>query len=135
MPSPPPKPAIGRAPAQDPLAGLKGIDHIVVLMKENRSFDQMLGYLKHKGLPEVRGLDGGEANYADGVKYESFEWDREQTVFHPDIEPSGKIPAPCPSKECLAEQLAEENGGFVANFLKTRKMDNKLVALPPELRK
>lgn len=135
MASPRPKPAISRAPAQDPLARLKGIDHIVVLMKENRSFDQMLGYLKHNGLPEVRGLDGGEVNYADGVKYESFEWGRDQTVFHPDIDPSGKILDPCHSKECVAEQLADDNGGFVANFLKTRKIDNKLVTLPPELRK
>ena len=83
---------------QDPMARLKGVEHIVVLMKENRSFDQMLGYLMRDGLPEVRGLRGDEANYADGVKYDSFEWDRDQTVFHPEIDPSGKILDPCHSK-------------------------------------
>jgi phospholipase C len=123
------------AAVKDPLERLKEVEHIVVLMKENRSFDQMLGYLMHKGLPDVRGLSGNEANYADGVKYKSFEWDREQTVFHPAIDPSGKILDPCHSKECVAEQLADDNGGFVANFLKTRKIDGKRVSLPAELRK
>jgi phospholipase C len=119
---------------KDPMERLEGIDHIVVLMKENRSFDQMLGYLMHSGLPEVQGLKGDEVNYADGVKYESFEWGRDQTVFHPAIDPSGKILDPCHSRECVAEQLSEGNGGFVANFLKTRKIGDKPVTLPEELR-
>jgi phospholipase C len=122
------------APGKDPIERLEGIDHIVVLMKENRSFDQMLGYLMNDGLADVRGLKGDEVNYAEGVKYESFEWGRDQTVFHPAIDPSGKILDPCHSKECVAEQLSEGNGGFVANFLKTRKIDNKVVTLPAELR-
>ena len=37
---------------------LEKIDHIVVLMMENRSFDHMLGYLKLDGvMPEVEGLE------------------------------------------------------------------------------
>jgi phospholipase C len=122
------------APGKDPIERLEGIDHIVVLMKENRSFDQMLGYLMNDGLADVRGLKGDEVNYAEGVKYESFEWGRDQTVFHPAIDPSGKILDPCHSKECVAEQLSEGNGGFVANFLKTRKIKNRAVTLPEELR-
>jgi phospholipase C len=44
-------------PAQAPLQGrtLCQIEHIVVLMMENRSFDQILGYLKRDGLSEVDG--------------------------------------------------------------------------------
>ena len=44
---------------------LKRIDHIVVLMMENRSFDHMLGYLERDGLPDVNGLDGDEWNPDD----------------------------------------------------------------------
>src|SRR3954468_9070987 len=52
-PAPPPRagmPGIRRNPGDDgdedaALANLGAIDHIVVLMMENRSFDQMLGYL------------------------------------------------------------------------------------------
>jgi phospholipase C len=49
-------------------AGLAGINHIVVLMLENRSFDHMLGYLyadagnvAPSGQP-FEGLTGGESN-------------------------------------------------------------------------
>ncbi|MBS2961662.1 hypothetical protein KGA66_01290 [Actinocrinis puniceicyclus] len=52
----------------DGAAGLQAIDHIVVLMLENRSFDHMLGYLYH-GAGNVtptgqsfEGLTGGESN-------------------------------------------------------------------------
>ena len=38
----------------------RGLEHIVVLMLENRSFDHMLGCLKAKH-PQVDGLDGTEA--------------------------------------------------------------------------
>ena len=36
--------------------GLDNLKHIVVLMMENRSFDHMLGGLKHK-FPRINGLD------------------------------------------------------------------------------
>jgi phospholipase C len=114
---------------------LKDIEHIVVLMKENRSFDQMLGYLMRDGLPDVRGLQGNEVNFVGEDEYKAFEWEPDQTVFHPAIDPSGKILDPCHSKECVAEQLKGENGGFVANFLKTRFIDGKPVTLPEELHK
>jgi Phosphoesterase family len=52
---------------------LASIDHIVVLMMENRSFDHMLGYLsKHGGRGEVDGLSGGEKNRYKGRDYASF---------------------------------------------------------------
>ena len=42
---------------------LDQIDHIVVLMMENRSYDQMLGYLTLSGRrPELDGLRPGMAN-------------------------------------------------------------------------
>ena len=41
--------------------GLDNLQHIVVLMMENRSFDHMLGGLKKK-FPKINGLNGDEGN-------------------------------------------------------------------------
>src|SRR5262249_59957682 len=41
------------------MAGLDSIDHIVVLMLENRSFDHMLGFLKRENA-RIEGLTGAE---------------------------------------------------------------------------
>ena len=41
--------------------GLDNLEHIVVLMMENRSFDHMLGGLK-KDFPNINGLNGDESN-------------------------------------------------------------------------
>jgi len=58
----------GRAGAEgDGRANLKKIDHIVVLMMENRSFDHVLGYLSlEEGRTEVDGLREGLANEHQG---------------------------------------------------------------------
>jgi phospholipase C len=46
------------------------IDHIVVLMMENRSFDHMLGYLKLEGAnPDVNGLEAGMSNTHEHNSY------------------------------------------------------------------
>lgn len=116
------------------LQRLNEIKHIVVLMMENRSFDQMLGYLMRDGMPDVRGLTGSESNPdADGNQVAVFEWGPDQTVFRPAQDHSGKILDPCHSKECVHAQLADENRGFVKNFLATRTDDHgNRVSLPPE---
>ena len=46
------------------MASTSGIQHIVVLMLENRSFDHMLGYLKAQD-SNIEGLTGTEANPTD----------------------------------------------------------------------
>jgi phospholipase C len=118
------------------LSRLQEIEHIVVLMKENRSFDQMLGYLHRDGMPEVDGLTGNEVNHdGEGKAYPVFEWKPEQTVFHPDLDPTGKVLDPCHSPTCVKEQLSDGNGGFVKNFLATRKDgEGKAVEVPAEYR-
>lgn len=67
-------------PAHDFSQGtLANIDHIIVLMKENRSFDHMLGYLSlpvakgGMGRQDVDGLKGGEHNVYNGKTFPSFE--------------------------------------------------------------
>jgi phospholipase C len=86
---------------------LAKIDHIVVLMMENRSFDHLLGYLsKHGGRGgEVDGLVGGEKNVYKGREYASFPLG--QTLF-----------AESPSHEfaSVLNQIAGDMGGFVASF-------------------
>ena len=52
------------------VANLDKVDHIVVLMLENRSFDHMLGYLSLEGgRADVDGLRAEFANVHDGRKY------------------------------------------------------------------
>jgi phospholipase C len=51
-------------------SGLERIEHIVVLMLENRSFDHMLGYLSLEGgRDDVDGLRAGMANEHAGRRY------------------------------------------------------------------
>jgi phospholipase C len=61
------------------LPGIKNLEHIVVLMMENRSFDHMLGALTAQ-YPKIDGLTGNEANpdstgamikVADDAEYQS----------------------------------------------------------------
>ena len=92
-----------------PLTGSDGgnlskIDHIVVLMMENRSFDHMLGYLKLDGvMPEVEGLDASMANDYEGRSYPVHPLGRAALEgFNP--EHGGTH---------VDRQLANNNGGFV----------------------
>jgi phospholipase C len=51
-------------------ANLEKVDHVVVVMLENRSFDHMLGYLSLSGRrPEIDGLRLGLANQYQGRAY------------------------------------------------------------------
>ena len=90
-----------------PTDNLEKIDHIVVLMMENRSFDHMLGYLKLEGAnPDVDGLDAGMSNSdIDNNPYEVHRL--KGTVFELD-------PGHGPHE--IAEQLMNKNGGFVINY-------------------
>jgi phospholipase C len=87
---------------------LDKIEHIVVLMMENRSFDHMLGYLHNDGMPEVDGLSGDESNLdAAGTPH---------VVYQYPPEPFSDSFDPCHAPDCVAKQLAGDNGGFVRNF-------------------
>jgi phospholipase C len=111
-----PRPSIG------PLAK---IDHIVVLMQENRSFDQVLGYLRRDRInPEVDGLlppdDPGAAlqsNFFNGRTFPVQKADvenprRERATAWPSfgtIDPGHGI-------EDVFAQMSENMGGFVRSF-------------------
>jgi phospholipase C len=96
----------------DSVAALDEIEHIVVLMLENRSFDHMLGYLSlEPGGPDVDGLQAGMANEYAGRSYPIFKL--EKTAFT-------KVQDPCHSGECVDRQVAGGNGGFAADYIETR---------------
>src|SRR5215212_5156772 len=112
---------LGSAPMDDqaPLEQLRRIDHIVVVMMENRSFDHMLGYLSlphpdgTAGRTDIDGLRGPEQdrNHFNGKDYP--------------IAPMGdrgltKLQDPCHSGWCVGEQMANAMSGFVANYATTR---------------
>jgi len=102
-------------PADDAQKNLSKIDHIVVLMMENRSFDHMLGYLTlEDGRTDVNGLTKSMANTFGGKTYHPRHLD--QTAFK-------KIQDPCHSGSCVTDQLAGGNGGFVSNYAKTHPQD------------
>ena len=93
---------------------LANIDHIVVLMMENRSFDHMLGYLSKEGdrngkvHANVDGLKGGEINPYNGRDYPSFPLPDTRFIESP---PHGHQP--------VLDQINNGNmDGFVAEFAK-----------------
>jgi phospholipase C len=122
-----------RLSAEESLKRLKEIKHIVVLMMENRSFDQMLGFLEGEGL-DVNGLGLARANFDDaGNQYDCFEWGPGETATAPPPDHKPKILDPCHSPDCVREQLEKDNTGFVKNFAKTRKDEQgHQVELSPE---
>src|SRR4051812_15987907 len=122
-------------PHDDGLDRLQKINHIVVLMMENRSFDQMLGYLALDGL-DVEGLNKAEPNEdVEGNSYPVHEYGPDETVFHPAQDPTGKVLDPCHSPDCVKAQLADGNKGFVKSFLATRKdKQGNAVEIPDEYR-
>ena len=97
-----------------PNDNLEKIDHIVVLMMENRSFDHMLGYLKLEGAnPDVDGLVAGMSNSdIDNNPYEVHRL--KGTVFNLD---------PGHGPDEIAEQLMNKNGGFVINYTNVHEDD------------
>lgn len=101
---------------------LQDIEHIVVLMMENRSFDHMLGYLMNDGLPDVNGLVGTETN--------TDKAGNEHRVYSYPPEPFADSYDPCHAPDCVKEQLRTSNSGFVRNFEKW--MAERKVNPPPD---
>ena len=106
-PPPPPRPSRVAIDAAGK-ANLARIDHIVVVMMENRSFDHMLGYLKLENiLPEVDGLTPGMANDYNGQPYDIHHLT--DTFFPGQANPSH-------GGGDVDQQLTDGNGGFVRDF-------------------
>jgi phospholipase C len=104
------------------IENLAKVDHIVVLMLENRSFDHMLGYLSLPGengggRTDVDGLSGPDVNFNEygdppGKRYPIAPFDNSVSLT--------KEQDPCHSGACVAEQTEDDMGGFVRNYMTTR---------------
>jgi phospholipase C len=108
-----------RTPTPMPPAAADAIDHIIILMMENRSFDHMLGALSlpeatgGAGRNDVDGLTGRELNHHEGRDYPVF---RMANIHFADD--------PCHTCACVREQLAHKNGGFVSSFDAVRQHED-----------
>ncbi|MFL6012471.1 MAG: alkaline phosphatase family protein [Gaiellaceae bacterium] len=102
-----------RVADDDALANLRKVDHIVVLMLENRSFDHMLGFLRADlGRQDVEGPDASVENKVGTKGYAVHPAKSTKLV---------KAQDPCHSGWCVDEQVADgEMSGFAANYAKTR---------------
>jgi phospholipase C len=83
------------------------IKHVVLLMLENHSFDQMLGCFKTR-YPELEGVDPtnlGRNTDGDGKVY----FQSETTDFQMELDPQHE-------QKNVLDQLRDNNGGFVRDF-------------------
>src|ERR1700730_10842154 len=91
-------------------SNLNKIEHIVVLMLENRSFDHMLGYLSLAGRTDVDGLKAEFRNSHDGVDYPVHHLTRTKFTSFEDPDHSGAA---------VDEQIGGgKMDGFVSSFAK-----------------
>jgi phospholipase C len=112
------------------IGALSKIDHIVVLMQENRSFDQVLGYLSRDKInPDVEGLlppdnPGSQAQFnrfpiGDPAFGRNFFPQKSDPGKPPRARatawPSFAFPGPCHEHDCVVRQM-NNMGGFVADF-------------------
>lgn len=89
------------------------IDHIVVLMMENRSFDHMLGFLKLElGRDDI---DGPTLEMANSYRGETYH------VHAAHATTLVKAQDPSHSGWSVDAQMANDNGGFVSNYVLTRQ--------------
>ncbi len=102
------------------------IEHVVVLMLENRSFDSMLGRL-YADRPDFDGLKGNESNEWDGRTFSV--WTSEATTHGAACFPD---PDPNESFADMTEQIFGAGlqppspptmSGFVSNYMKTATND------------
>ena len=104
--------------ADPALDNLNKIEHVVVLVMENRSFDHMLGYLKLEGVnPDVDGLD---ANMSNKLGTKTFR----VRLLTETVLKRGQDP--CHEGKCVDDQLNGPDGpntGFVSSYAAHHKGD------------
>ncbi len=101
---------------------LQKIDHIVVLMMENRSFDHMLGYLRLTGRrPELDGLDAGMANVYHDRSGKFPRYDGLSFGIHELLDTRmTKAQDPPHGGSSVDKQLKNKNAGFVQTYMDER---------------
>ena len=103
-PAPTPTGTVAVAP-DETIANLGKVDHIVVLMLENRSFDHMLGYLTLEGgRGDIDGLTGSESN--------SYKAPPTRCITSTGRRGTESSRIPATARECIDQQLAERELGI-----------------------
>ena len=118
------------APTDPAAARLDQVEHVVVVMLENRSFDHMLGYLSlppeqgGKARVKVDGLTGpgDNVNTCEGTPYPIHHL--KQTAF------GGEAEDPDHSGRSVDEQLSDGGKGFVSNFARISKARAAKLGVP-----
>jgi phospholipase C len=103
---------------------LAQVEHIVVLMMENRSFDHMLGYLMKDGLSDVDGLERDEFNLdAEGGTHTVHAFHARDDKVQREGEALDKELDPDHSPGSVAKQIGDgrDMSGFVTEYVRTRK--------------
>lgn len=97
----------GTAMPDDQPATTDPIEHVIVLMLENRAFDHMLGGLADAipGLDGVKQADPPRTNRADGKPYKQLPGASRTLRYDPKHELANTL-----------NQIAKDNSGFVADF-------------------
>ena len=130
------------------LERLNKIQHIVVVMMENRSFDHMLGYLslgelpalsggpqQAEPLPDIDGLSGADVNFnlaPDGTKIPITPFDADADDVQRHGEALQKRLDPDHSPQGVAKQLGTKTDGdypmdgFVRAFVESRKPEDNV---------
>jgi phospholipase C len=92
------------------------IEHIVVLMMENRSFDQMLGHLSLDGRKDVDGLRPEMANTHAGTNHKVFA-SKATALTKAQDPPHGSV--------AIDDSLKGDNGGFVRAYATAHPQDKQ----------
>jgi phospholipase C len=108
--------ALEELPDQDARDALERVEHIIVVMMENRSFDHMLGYLSLTGRADVEGLSAVMANQHNGATYPVFPLARTDCAPWEDPDHSGPG---------VVVQLKGGNGGFVKSYIESRPEERR----------
>src|SRR6516164_5790774 len=91
------------------------IKHVILLMFENHSFEQLLGCFK-RVYPDLAGVDPDHPaiNRYDAQEYRQGETTERQMILDPRHEVNH-----------VAVQMEDHNGGFVKDFIDANKNDKK----------
>ena len=105
------------------MSAIDKIEHVVVLMLENHSFDQMLGSL-NAVYPDLDGVDHRNKNTDDqGVDFFQIATTERQML----LDPHHEVPH-------VSRQLENGNGGFVMDFIESQLSQDPPHDPPPTAR-
>ncbi len=131
----PPRAPAGTVPSPRPRNANK-VDHIVVVIMENRSFDHMLGHMTLAGRRDVDGLTGNERNFVFKAPPGYEQWKKREIKVAP-LADTVSCTDPCHDGDCTLAQLGPDSkkkvklsGGFAEDYLRHMAKQKILDATP-----